>query len=139
MNASYVSVEKQKIIRERSKHSCEYCLAPAEYFYLGSYHIDHIISESQGGSNELDNLAFSCPTCNRNKGSNLSAFIVETQEVIRLYHPRKDRRRSEHFNLKDNGELHPLSSIGKATIRLLKLNLPETVFLRSALLSIGYL
>lgn len=138
MSSSYVSIEKQKIVKERSKYSCEYCLAPEDYFYLGSYHIDHIISEIQGGSNELDNLAFSCPACNRNKGSNLSAFIIETQEVVRLYHPRKDVW-NEHFELKDNGEIHPSSQIGKATIRLLKLNFAETVLLRSVLLSIGYL
>jgi len=138
MSKSYVSVSKQKTVRERSRSCCEYCLIPEEYFYNGSFHIDHIISESQDGSNELDNLALSCPICNRNKGSNLSAYIVETQEVIRLYHPRRDEW-EEHFSLRDSGEIHPLSDIGKATIRLLKLNLPETVLLRNALLTIGYL
>jgi hypothetical protein len=64
--------------------------------------------------------------------------LVETQEVIRLYHPRKDLWK-ENFELKDNGELHPLTDIAKGTIRLLKLNYPETVFLRKVLREVGFL
>ncbi len=36
-----------------------------------TYHIDHVIPLSRGGSNSPDNLVISCPTCNLSKGSKL--------------------------------------------------------------------
>lgn len=52
----------------RQKHKCYYCKAK-----LGSkrssYHADHIIPLSQGGTNYIDNIVLTCPTCNLSKGS----------------------------------------------------------------------
>lgn len=138
MSNYYVSVAKEEEVVKRSSNCCEYCLAPADYAFDGAYHIDHIIAESHGGSNELDNLALACPMCNALKGSNLSTYLAEKDEVIQLFHPRKDAW-LKHFHCKDSGEIVPLSDIGRGTIRLLKLNNPETVQLRKALRSIGFL
>ena len=32
------------------------------------FEIDHVLSLIQGGSNQVDNLAMTCPSCNRKKG-----------------------------------------------------------------------
>jgi len=77
MSEYYVSVAKEKKVVSRFGNCCEYCLAPADYAFDNPYHIDHIIAESHGGSNELDNLAHAYPMCNARKGSNLSTYIAE--------------------------------------------------------------
>jgi len=138
MSSYYVSVAKERVVIKRSGNCCEYCLAPADYAFDNPYHIDHIIAESHGGSNELDNLAYACPMCNALKGSNLSTYIAEKDQVIRLFHPRKEEWR-KHFLCKDSGEIVPLTDIGRGTVRLLQLNNPETVQLRKALRAIGFL
>lgn len=43
---------------------CHWCGARCE-----TYEIDHIVPLSKGGQHKLDNLAISCPTCNRRKGA----------------------------------------------------------------------
>jgi HNH endonuclease len=35
------------------------------------YHIEHVVPLSRGGSNSIDNLVLSCPTCNLRKGTKL--------------------------------------------------------------------
>ena len=35
------------------------------------YHLDHVIPESLGGTDDVDNLALACPTCNYHKANHL--------------------------------------------------------------------
>lgn len=51
-------------IRERDEEICFYC---DEHSPNG--HVDHRISRYNGGSNDLDNLAWACVFCNCSKGS----------------------------------------------------------------------
>ncbi|MFB0981027.1 MAG: HNH endonuclease [Alteromonadaceae bacterium] len=51
------------VIWQHFENSCAYCgssLNPNER----KAHIDHVIPESEGGSNRLCNLILTCPTCN---------------------------------------------------------------------------
>ena len=52
-----------------------------------------------------------------------------------LFNPRTQQWQ-EHFAIEE-GSLRPLSSIGRATERLLKLNLPERVEIRETLMMTG--
>ncbi len=51
---------------QRDNYTCVYCGVKPE-----SLHCDHVIPYSRGGSNDLDNLATSCPSCNKSKGSKM--------------------------------------------------------------------
>ncbi len=44
---------------------CTYCGTTC----ADNYHIDHIEPLSKGGSNSIDNLTISCPSCNQSKGN----------------------------------------------------------------------
>jgi len=61
--------ESSKSIRERvfrrDSFSCRYCGANLK---RGTPTIDHIVPRCQGGSDDLDNLATCCSTCNSSKG-----------------------------------------------------------------------
>jgi len=57
-------------------------------------HIDHLIAESAGGSNQLCNLILTCPTCNgdEKRESSWQAFLLDKCGCDqKKYHERQDR------------------------------------------------
>jgi hypothetical protein len=84
------------------------------------FHVEHIIARKHGGSDEPENLAWSCIFCNLYKGPNLASFDPETGELSRLFHPRQDRW-ADHFKF-DGAVIHGLTPVGRTTSWLLELN-----------------
>ena len=122
-------------VSQRSQFRCEYCLMP-EAFLASIFHVDHIRSRKHGGKTILSNLAYACPHCNQNKGSDIATFDDETDEtIVRFFNPRKDTWH-EHFEI-NIGEILPKTAIGNATIKILDFNQPERIILRQALIAIG--
>jgi 5-methylcytosine-specific restriction endonuclease McrA len=70
-------------------------LAPSSAQFL-PFHIDHVIARQHGGLEDLENLALACVHCNRFKRPNIAGFDTETNQVVRLFHPRTDLW-SQHF------------------------------------------
>jgi hypothetical protein len=95
------------------------------------FQVEHIISRKHGGSTELENLALACVFCNRYKGSDIASLIPETNELVRLYHPRTDRW-GEHFRI-DGVVIEPLTRIGEATVRILQMNNDDQILEREVL------
>lgn len=84
-----------------------------------------------------DNLAYACPHCNQNKGSNVATFVDEESELtVRIFNPRKDEWPG-HFRVVD-GEILPKTPIGAATIKLLEMNQPDRLIFRQALSETGF-
>ena len=121
-------------VRQRADDRCEYCRMAQEYDVL-PFQIDHIISLKHRGSSETTNLALSCYNCNAYKGPNIAGIDVETGEVTRLFHPRSDPW-NEHL-LWDGPYLTGGTAIGRTTIAVLSMNLPERVELRRTLMALG--
>lgn len=69
------------------------------------------------------------------KGPNIAGIDPSTSEITRLFHPRQDVW-DEHFQW-DGPELIGLTAIGRATIDVLAINLPERVEHRRLLLAAG--
>ena len=69
--------------------------------------------------------------CNRFKGPNLAGRDPDTEEIVRLFHPRSDRW-AEHFSW-EGPELKARTQIGRVTIAVLVINDPEVVAVRRAL------
>jgi len=90
--------------------------------------VDHIIAEKHGGKTILENLAWACLDCNRFKGSDISSLDPDTKQLTPLFNPRTDHWNE---NFRDyQGVIEPLTTIGRVTAALLKVNLPARVEIR---------
>ena len=132
MSTTYIPAELRRLVYERARGRCEYCLIP-ETVVLVAHQIDRIIAEKHGGLTEVDNLALSCAVCNKHKGSDLASIDPDTDQIVALYHPRRDKW-SEHFRLK-GAKLMPLTPTGRVTVKLLQLNRAERVEERQLLIA----
>ena len=127
---------RQAQVWRRAQGRCEYCRFPARLTRV-HFQIDHIIAEKHGGRTTFENLALSCFFCNTYKGPNLAGLDPESQEVTRLFHPRRDRWR-EHFRW-DGPVLEGRTPIGRATIETLRINHKDALAVRQSLLEEGAL
>ena len=124
-------------VRELDGDSCAYCRSPAA-LSVATYEVDHIVPVSAGGRASLDNLAWTCPACNRSKGSRQTARDTETQQIVPLHHPRQDDW-ATNFGWSDAGSIIlGLTPTGRATVAQLRLNRPDLVRLRLVWQRIGY-
>lgn len=115
----YVSEVLRKEVATRADYRCEYCrIYEADGFI--KFQIEHIISLKHGGLTHSNNLAYACPICNSNKGSDL-ATILASGRVVRIFHPRKDNWH-KHFEVSHEGEILAKTNVAAATIKLLQLN-----------------
>lgn len=129
---STIPREVRQLVAERADYLCEYCLIAEADTFLGC-HVDHIISVKHGGTAAIDNLAYACVVCNRQKGSDLGSIIWETGDLVRFFNPRTDQW-SEHFQL--NGtKIVPQTSIGEVTARILEFNSESQTLERHALMA----
>jgi len=126
--------ELRRQVIERAGSVCEYCLLHQD-FAASAHQVDHVISEKHGGSTSLDNLALSCTTCNRRKGSDIGSLDLQTGALTPLFNPRTQTW-SDHFAF-DGLRIVGLTSEGRATVDLLTLNSPERVVERSEMARAG--
>ncbi|MBV9275399.1 MAG: HNH endonuclease [Verrucomicrobia bacterium] len=85
----------REIVEQRASRRCEYCRAPQPATGI-RYHLEHVFPDSLGGTDDLDNLALACPTCNYYKSNHLLGLDEEGVAGRPLFNPRKDRW-DEHF------------------------------------------
>lgn len=118
--------ERRDVIRRAYGRRCGYCGVHEEE--AGSeLEIDHFRPRTIGGGDELENLVYCCPTCNRLKGDFWPAD--GPSGVRRLLHPRRDDLFA-HLREEVDGHLTPLTETGAFHIKRLKLNRPPLVALR---------
>jgi hypothetical protein len=118
----------------RANSCCEYCGMPQE-FAEATHEVDHVIAEKHGGQTAFANLALACFHCNNHKGPNIAGLDPESGVLSRLFHPRTDVW-SEHFQWA-GAVLTGTSVIGRATVRVLEINVPHRVLHRQALIEEG--
>ncbi len=123
-------------VRQRADDCCEYCQVPQACTSL-PHEADHIRSQKHHGPTTLDNLCWACARCNYSKGSDIAEYDPATSELVRLFNPRLDAW-GEHFAWQ-GPTLFGKSKIGRATIELLRINLPERVEHRRMLMEAGLL
>ena len=134
MSVTYIPAALRRLIEERARHACEYCVLPAGVAFF-SHEVDHVIAEKHGGLTDAANLAFTCWRCNRHKGTDLGSFDPQTGVFSLLYHPRTQRW-AAHFVLR-GFRLEGLTPEGRTTVQLLQLNHNERLTERERLLALG--
>ena len=128
MSREHIPRPLQRLVRERAEDLCEYCrLSQARQ--VATFHIDHVIPRIEGGKTEPENLALACGSCSLRKGHRSRAVDPETSEEVSLFHPRREVW-AEHFQQTEDGWTVGRTPVGRATIKLLKMNLPVFVALR---------
>ena len=118
-------------VRSRAAHACEYCDLPQEADPFFRFQIEHIIPKQHGGVDDLSNLALACQHYNLHKGPNLAGIDPDTGQMVPLFNPRMQRW-EEHFDL-HGGWIVGLTPVGRATIRVLAMNVDEQRELREEL------
>ena len=113
--------EKVDLVRNRALGRCEYCGIPEADSGL-RFHVEHIIAKQHGGGDEEENLGLACPDCNWRKGTNLSGIDPHSNQVTRLFHPRKDIW-GDHFNA-EPPRIQGATAEGRTTAWLLDMNSP---------------
>jgi len=121
--------KKREAVRRAYDFRCGYCGVREEE--VGSeLEIDHFQPRAYGGSDELDNLVYCCPACNRVKGD-FWPLPDPTITPHRLLHPGHDEL-ALHFEAGPDGRLVALTETGAFHIERLRLNRPPLVALRQA-------
>lgn len=131
---SYVPATLRRLVTQRAGDKCEYCLFP-QTASLFAFEMEHIIAEKHDGITESENLALSCPCCNRFKGSDLGSIDPETRQLTPFFNPRVQQW-SDHFR-PYGGTIVPLTASGRVTAKILQFNLLERILEREQLISIG--
>jgi hypothetical protein len=121
--AAYIPTSTRHLVAERANYACEYCLIPQSSTI--KHQIEHILPQQHGGGSEENNLAFSCPKCNRYKGTNVAAYDTETGALTPLFNPRTQVW-SKHFRI-EYGVITPLTPEGRVTERIFRFNDLERV------------
>lgn len=119
-------------VRDRAGYCCEYCGLQQRQAPFALFHVDHIIARQHGGADAPDNLALACHHCNRHKGPNLTGIDPNSNKIVRLFNPRQDVW-NEHFALQGLFMVG-LTSVGRATVRVLAMNALDRIQLRIELL-----
>jgi hypothetical protein len=122
-------------VRRRARERCEYCQLRQEHDRFHIFHIEHIVARQHRGGDGLDNLALACHQCNLHKGTNLASYDPDTAEVVRLFHPRRDRW-EDHFVV-SGPRILGLTAVGRTTAWLLQMNAEDRIALRTVLTELG--
>jgi HNH endonuclease len=134
LKRKYVSAAMRRKVRERAQSRCEYCLLSEEDAFF-PHEPDHIVAEKHGGQTTLQNLALACFDCNRFKGADIASIDPASGRLVPLFNPRTQLWK-RHFKV-EGGKIIPLTAAGRATERVLKLNLQERIEVRDTLTRAG--
>ena len=124
---SRVPAGLRREIDERAGGRCEYCRSEEKLSPV-RFHCEHILPVQHGGGMQAENLALACPACNFRKGTNLTGIDPDSEVVVALFHPRRDRW-EDHFE-DQAGRIVAKTAAGWATARLLGFNAAERVAAR---------
>jgi hypothetical protein len=125
----------RQLVWDRAGHRCEYCGLHQDNEPFFRFHIEHIIARQHGGTDDASNLALACHHRNEHKGPNLSGIDAQTRRVVRLFQPRRQRWK-RHFRLAGS-LIAGRTQVGRATVAVLAMNLPDRLKLRRELIAAG--
>lgn len=121
--------EVVRLVEVRAGQRCEYCRMH-QSLQGANFHVEHIIPRSRGGTDDPDNLALACPSCNLHKSDRTEATDPESNETTPLFNPRRDRWK-DHFRW-DGYRIVGLTPLGRVSAAALDFNHPRRLLIRHA-------
>jgi hypothetical protein len=126
----------RQLVTLRARGRCEYCQTPQDYG-TERFSLEHIEPRVGGGLSEPDNLALACQGCNGYKSDKTLPRDPVSGLLTPLFHPRCHIW-GEHFSWQEEGlQIVGLTPMGRATVKLLRLNRQPLINLRGALIAVG--
>ena len=119
----------RRLVRQRARNRCEYCLRREFDAPLIKLQLEHVIPTKHGGTDDFENLAMACAECNLHKGSNLTGIDPESNQITPLFDPRRQVW-NEHFRC-DGLQVVGVTAVGRTTVRVLDMNSPARIRVRS--------
>lgn len=110
-----IDAATRSLVHQRADDRCEYWRIHRLHSHL-THHVEHIVAKQHGGSDSIENLALACHRCNLCKGPNLTGLDPESQDVVLLFHPRRNRW-AEHFAFR-RARIEGLTPSGRATVHV---------------------
>jgi hypothetical protein len=129
-----VNDELRQLVWKRAGECCEYCRVQ-QLFDPRPFGIDHIRPQYHHGPTVSDNLCLACFQCNSFKAVNVAGYDPDTGQLTELFQPRRDAW-GEHFEF-DGGRVVGKTAVGRTTVDVLRMNLPERVEHRQLLAALG--
>lgn len=134
--AARVSARQKRLVRERARGYCEYCLTP-ESFSPQDHSIEHFRPQSKEGQTDLENLVLSCQGCNNHKYNKTGGIDPVTGETALLFNPREQSWYDHFAWSEDFTRVEGLTATGRATLETLRLNRQGVINIRRALFVLG--
>ena len=126
MSRKALSEKLRQSVHDRADGYCEYCQSRDD-LATRRFVIEHIMPVAKGGTNDLENLALSCPGCNGHKYNKTEGLDIIANEMAPIYNARKQNW-LEHFTWNhDFTEIVGLTPTGRVTKEALKMNSPRLV------------
>ncbi|WP_271253937.1 HNH endonuclease [Pseudanabaena sp. Chao 1811] len=123
-------------VSARANHHCEYCHAP-ELVFNFPFEVEHIIPISKQGTDNADNLALACRSCNLRKGSSTSVISPNSNIEVRLFNPRNDQWHQHFLADPESGIVNGITDIGKVTVEKLMMNSSSQLSARKLWIRLG--
>lgn len=111
----------RELIRSRANYLCEYCHSP-EQISATRFTVDHIVPQSLGGSDDLNNLALACRRCNERCYNFISGYDPVTKTIVPLFNPRSHQWKDHFIWSADTKSIVGKTPMGRATVSRLDLN-----------------
>jgi hypothetical protein len=84
--------------------------------------MEHLLPQSLGGTNEVDNLALACSRCNSRRYNFMTGIDPQTEQEVILFNPRQQNWAEHYVWSIDQLQIVGQTSIGRATCQRLDLN-----------------
>lgn len=127
MSLSWAETCRQVVAHANGR--CAYCRMH-QSLQGATFHVEHVIPQSDGGTDNLDNLCLACPSCNLHKSNLTTALDPETGLRVPVFRP-GSMRWDEHFEWA-GFRIAGRTASGRATVELLELNSERRLLIREA-------
>ena len=108
-----------RLVEDRAQGRCEYCRM-SKILQRAAFHVEYTTPTSKGGTDDLENLAWSCGACNLSKSNRTHLIDPETGQAVPIFNPRTDSW-EDHFVF-EGYRLVGRTAVGRALVAGLDLN-----------------